>query len=79
MGLRPNRTNENRHRLPRAGGGPCPEELDPRLRGNDVGGARFRKARSGRFPERSNLDRKLLPVYGFVPMRRRGRSPTAPA
>jgi len=35
MGLRPTRANENQRRHPRAGGGPCPEELDSRFRGND--------------------------------------------
>jgi hypothetical protein len=35
MGLRPTLGNENQRR-PREGGGPCPEELDSRLRGNDV-------------------------------------------
>jgi len=39
MGLWPIRTNEKQFRHPRAGGGPRREELDSRLRGNDVVGA----------------------------------------
>ena len=33
-----------RARHPRAGGGPCPEELDSRLRGNDMRAVIFRGA-----------------------------------
>jgi hypothetical protein len=44
MGLRPTRANENQRRHPRAGGGPCPEGLDSRLRGNDMRGVIFRRA-----------------------------------
>jgi hypothetical protein len=44
MGLRPTRANENQRRHPRAGGGPCPEELDSRLRGNDMRAVIFRRA-----------------------------------
>jgi hypothetical protein len=44
MGLRPSRANENQRRHPRAGGGPCPEELDSRLRGNDMRAVIFRRA-----------------------------------
>jgi hypothetical protein len=36
MGLRPTRGNENPRRHPRASGGPPPEEMDSRFRGNDV-------------------------------------------
>ena len=36
MGLRPSQANENQARHPRASGGPRQEELDSRLRGNDV-------------------------------------------
>jgi hypothetical protein len=36
MGLWPTRANENQRRHPRESGGPCPEQLDSRLRGNDV-------------------------------------------
>jgi len=46
MGLRPTRANENQRRHSRAGGGPCPEELDSRLRGNDMRAVIFRRAAS---------------------------------
>jgi len=51
MGLRPTRANGNQRRHPRAGGGPCQEELDSRLRGNDMRAVTFRRAAGG--PERS--------------------------
>ena len=38
-------------RQPRAGGGPCPEELDSRLRGNDMRAVIPRRAAGG--PERN--------------------------
>jgi len=44
MGQRLTQANENQRRHPRAGGGPRPEELDSRLRGNDVVGAIFKRA-----------------------------------
>ena len=50
MNLRPTRANENQRRHPRAGGGPCQEELDSRLRGNDMRAVILRRA-SGRKPE----------------------------
>jgi hypothetical protein len=43
MGLRPTRANENQRRHPRAGGGPCPQGLDSRLRGNDMRAVIFRR------------------------------------
>jgi hypothetical protein len=48
MGLRPTRAYENQRRHPRAGGGPCPEELDSRLRGNDMRAVIFRRGARGR-------------------------------
>ena len=47
MGLRPTRANENQRRHPRVGGGPCQEELDSRLRGNDMRAVIFRRAAGG--------------------------------
>ena len=44
MGQRLTQANENQRRHPRAGGGPRPEELDSRLRGNDGHGVIFRGA-----------------------------------
>jgi len=44
MGLRPTRANENQRRHARAGGGPSAEELDSRLRGNDMRAVIFRGA-----------------------------------
>jgi len=68
MGLRPTRANENQRRHPRAGGGPCPEELDSRLRGNDMRAEIFRRVRHSRSPTTRNLALRLPPLLG----RRRG-------
>ena len=43
MDLWPAPASESERRHPREGGGPCLEELDSRLRGNDVCGTIFRR------------------------------------
>ena len=48
MNLRPTGANENQRRHPRAGGGPCQEELDSRPRGNDMRAVIFRRALGGK-------------------------------
>ena len=65
MGLRPTRANESQRRHPRAGGGPFTEELDSRLRGNDMRAVIFGRAAGD---EESRTALKILRARFLAPL-----------
>jgi hypothetical protein len=64
MGLRPTLPDENQRRHPREGGGPCPAELDSRLRGSDVLGVYSRRVPTGLQPARVHENPVGIPGRG---------------